>query len=110
MRIWDIKPSKLCRNHLLGEHRELHAVWSILVHNKEGYSNHPETLRWKGKLAALYSRHSKLVKEMIHRGYVHNSDLNRKFAKGVKVQKDFVDSKASQILILKRKKCGCKIV
>jgi hypothetical protein len=25
MRIWDIEPRKLCRNHLLGEHRELHA-------------------------------------------------------------------------------------
>ncbi len=31
MRIWDIPPKLLCRNHLLGEHRELHAIWSILT-------------------------------------------------------------------------------
>jgi len=50
MRIWDIAPEKLCRNHLLGEHRELHAVWAILTKDKKGYSRHPEVLRWKGKL------------------------------------------------------------
>lgn len=34
MRIWDIHPSLLCRKHLLGEHRELHAIWSILIYKK----------------------------------------------------------------------------
>ena len=67
MRIWDISPKKLCRNHLLGEHRELHAIWSILTKNKKGYARHPETLRWKGKLAALYSRHKMLVEELKNR-------------------------------------------
>ena len=45
MRIWDIPPEKLCRNHLLGEHNEQHAIWSILTHNKKGFSHHPETIR-----------------------------------------------------------------
>ena len=35
MRTWDIPPEKLCRQHLLGEHRELHAIWSIIT-KKEG--------------------------------------------------------------------------
>jgi hypothetical protein len=47
MRIWDIPPRALCRQHLLGEHRELHAVWAVLTQGKSGYSRHPETLRWK---------------------------------------------------------------
>jgi hypothetical protein len=49
MRIWDIPPDKLCRNHLLGEHNELHAMWNILTQGKKGYSNHPETKRWVGR-------------------------------------------------------------
>jgi hypothetical protein len=30
-RIWDADPALLCDRHLLGEHRELHAIWSILT-------------------------------------------------------------------------------
>jgi hypothetical protein len=63
MRIWDLPSKRLCRNHLLGEHRELHAIWSVLVNGKKGYSRHPETLRWKGKLKALFGRHEALVME-----------------------------------------------
>lgn len=65
MRIWDIPNEKLCKKHLLGEHRELHALWSILINNKKGYTNHPETLRWTGKLISLYFRHEQQIKEML---------------------------------------------
>ena len=75
MRIWDISPKRLCRNHLLGEHRELHAIWSVLVNGKKGYAHHPETLRWRGKLRALYGRHDALVQEMAVRGYQHRSPV-----------------------------------
>lgn len=109
MRIWDIAPEKLCRNHLLGEHRELHALWSIIVNNKKGYSKHPETLRWKGKLKALYNRHDLLVSEMQKRGYNHNSPLDKTFATGKNVQDIFVDSIEKQRTLLKNKKCNCKI-
>jgi hypothetical protein len=107
MRIWDISPKKLCRPHLLGEHRELHAIWSIIVNNKKGYSNHPETLRWNGKLKALYLRHEKLVKEMEIRGFNHKSPLDIKFAKGNNKQKEHVDSIEKQIRILRNKSCEC---
>ncbi len=109
MRIWDISSSKLCRNHLLGEHRELHAIWSILTNNKYGYSKHPETLRWKGKLKALYIRHNELVKEMKKRDYNHQSPLDARLALGNSKQIVYVDSYMQQINILKRKKCDCKI-
>ena len=107
MRIWDVPVSKLCRQHLLGEHRELHALWSILVHNKKGYRHHPETKRWEGKLAALYQRHQKLVKEMKKRGYNHQSPLDKKYAKGKPDQSIFVDSIPRQKKILKAKPCKC---
>lgn len=108
MRIWDIEPNRLCRNHLLGEHRELHAIWSIIINNKKGYSLHPETIRWNGKLKALYFRHEKLVQEMNLRGFNHNSPLEKKLATGKSQQKVFIDSPERQLEILKKKGCMCK--
>jgi len=109
LRIWDISPSKLCRNHLLGEHRELHAMWVVITENKKGYSLHPETLRWNGKLKAMYLRHEQLVAEMTKRGYDHKSPLDRRKATGIAKQNDYVDSINKQIQILKKKGCSCRV-
>lgn len=107
MRIWDISPSLLCRQHLLGEHRELHAVWSVITKKKRGYSKHPETMRWVGKLRALYLRHQKLVGEMKKREYVHKSDLLISLATGNKKQTILINTVNEQIEILKKKNCPC---
>lgn len=109
MRIWDIPPDKLCRNHLLGEHTELHAIWNILTQGKTGYASHPETLRWKGKLKALFRVHDDIVQEMLARGYNHNSPLDKTLAKGKSVQTSYVDSIERQIEILREKGCSCRI-
>ena len=109
MRIWDISPRRLCRNHLLAEHRELHAIWNILTMEKKGYSKHPETLRWKGKLKALYSRHQEQVKELERREYNHKSPLEYKLAKGQGRQDRKIDPVKTQIKILKSKNCQCKV-
>jgi hypothetical protein len=109
MRIWDVTPKKLCRNHLLGEHRELHAIWVVITEKKKGYSMHPETVRWKGKLKAMYLRHEDLVNEMISRGYSHKSPLDKRKATGKSIQNVFVDPPLKQILILKEKGCDCKV-
>lgn len=61
MRIWDINPGYLNRQSLLGEHRELHGVVSIIVNNKKGYSRHPETIRWVGFGWSLWMRHQLLA-------------------------------------------------
>ena len=108
MRIWDVPPDRLCRNHLLGEHAELHAVWSILTQGKSGYANHPETLRWRGKLKALFSRHEQLVAEMESRGYKHGSPLPAGLAVGAEKQTDFVDPPGEQMRMLVEKGCGCR--
>lgn len=107
MRIWDLEPKLLCRAHLLGEHRELHGLWNILTRSMRGYRSHPETLRWIGKLAALYSRHEALVSEMERRGFSHRSPLDPGLATGLEVQDEFVDTPDAQRRILEKKNCSC---
>ena len=109
MRIWDVDVSLLCRKHLLGEHRELHGLWNILTKHggQGGYSHHPETKRWVGKLKALYLRHEALVVEMKKRGYRHASDLDRRLATGSIKQTVLIDSINQQQKLLTAKPCDC---
>ena len=109
MRIWDLEPGILCRNHLLGEHLELHCIWTVITQGKKGYSRHPETLRWVGRLKALYLRHEKLVAEMESRGYNHISPLDKKLATGSSTQKEFIDPPGRQLRLLAAKKCDCRV-
>jgi putative hemolysin len=107
MRIWDVEVARLCDQHLLGEHRELHAIWTILTTGKRGYSRHPETLRWQGRLAALYARHEDEVAEMGRRGFRHASPLDPALATGEAAQTVLVDSVADQLARLTARGCGC---
>jgi len=108
MRIWDIEPKSICNKHLLGEHRELHAIWSILTNDKKGYIYHPEVLRWKGKLRALYLRHELEVEEMKHRGFAHYSPLEARLATGKDTQDRLINSIEEQKELLKKKNCLCQ--
>jgi len=79
MRVWDISPWLLCRNHLLGEHREIHYIWKILTEGgkkKTSYANHPEVKRWRGEEMQLFIRHYFVALEMRRRGYSHRSNLD----------------------------------
>ena len=70
MRVWnEIDPSRLCRNHLLAEHREILCIWSVLTKGKKGYRNHPEVKRWGDSLGALWLRHNHILKESKKRKY-----------------------------------------
>lgn len=109
MRIWDLPPSVLCRQHLLGEHHELHALWNVLTLGKAGYATHPETLRWRGKLRALYARHEALAGEMARRGFKHASPLPRRLARGLPRQRVYLDTPAEQRKLLRKKRCGCDV-
>ena len=68
---------------------------------------HPETIRYRGKLKAIYLRHEELVEEMNHRGYHHKSPLDKRKATGKSKQDVFVDIPSKQIQILKQKDCRC---
>ncbi len=102
MRIWDLHPGYLNRQSLLGEHRELHGMVSIIVNGKKGYSRHPETLRWADFGWALYKRHQLLAAEMRLRGYNDKSPVttreNRSEWPAIYIDEPFV-----QIQLLKEK-------
>ena len=72
MRMWNVETGLLCRNHLLGEHLEVHLFVGSILKDKSlnGYLN-------KGLLEVhnLTKRHNEIVKELKKRGYKHNSKL-----------------------------------
>lgn len=71
--MWLVDPHVMCRSHLLGEHRELHALVGIIQSGKclDGYID-------KGLIETDYiqARHEELVAEMQNRGYNHQSPLD----------------------------------
>jgi len=116
MRIWDqINPSKLCNRHLLGEHRELHAIWTIIKDEKKGYRNHPEVKRWNGFLFSLYHRHQLLVVEMKKRKMNHKSGLIKTATEAMALMPFealvgdviYPDPWDNQREALAKKKCSC---
>lgn len=77
IRVWDIHPGYLSRESLLGQHVEIHAIYSIITAHKKGYANHPETMRWRSDLEGLVWKHDLTVNEMRLRGYGHKSPLQQ---------------------------------
>ena len=102
MRIWDLNPGYLNRESLLGEHRELHAIVSILVNRKRGYARHPETLRWIGHGWALRQRHRLLAAEMALRGFTDHSPVLTRANKG-QWPEIYIDEPFRQFQLLKLK-------
>jgi len=102
MRIWDINPGYLNRQSLLGEHRELHGIVSIIVNRKKGYSLHPETVRWNGYGWALRQRHRTLAAEMSLRGYSDHSPVITRTKNGIWPD-TYIDEPFQQFKILENK-------
>lgn len=75
MRMWLVDPKKLCRKHLLGEHVEMHMFASFINNNKgiQGFLD-------KGLVATdkIVERHDILARELIDRGYHHQSPIEMK--------------------------------
>ena len=105
MRVWDIHPGYLNGKSLLAEHRELHGVVSILGRGKQGYSNHPETKRWKQRGWALRQRHRLLAAEMAFRGYRDRTPVRLRSAAG-EWPDTFIDSPGRQFALLAEKYRG----
>jgi len=76
MRMWMVNPRIMCRQHLLGEHVEIHMFIGTLNRKKsvKGYLE-------KGLLEIhnLYARHEELVEEMKRRSYNHYSKVDDKW-------------------------------
>jgi Pyrimidine dimer DNA glycosylase/Protein of unknown function (DUF1722) len=101
MCVWDVNPGYLKQQSLLGEHREIHEIVSILTCEKTGYAQHPETRRWAKVLWALKMRHDLVVSEMELRGYQHRTPV---LASGDQVWPGaFIDSPGRQFTLLRTK-------
>jgi len=105
MRVWDLPAGYLNRQSLLGEHRELHGIYSILTQGKSGYAHHPETLRWVQRLSGLAMRHRQLVAEMSLRGYTDRTPIRLSLFR-VRWPNTFVTEPVDQIVLLRRKYLG----
>jgi hypothetical protein len=73
IRMWNVEPKEMCRQHLLGEHLEMHMFVGTFNQHKslDGYI--------KNRLVELHNvekRHRKLSIEMTRRGYKHKTPLS----------------------------------
>ena len=75
-----VSPPLLCRQHLLGEHRELHALVGII---RRGTALSGYVKKHLIETAQISNRHEALVVEMLARGYQHNSPLTPEITNGV---------------------------
>jgi hypothetical protein len=92
-----VNPKIMCRQHLLGEHAEIHMFIGTLSRGKSvrGYLQ-------KGLLEVhnLCDRHEELVEEIKRRGYNHQSDVDEKWKFAEK--RGVIDRKKSLDELLKR--------
>jgi hypothetical protein len=106
MRVWGIPPNELCNRHLVGEHAEIHAVWSVITGNKTGYASHPEVQRWRGHLPALAERHTQDAAEMAARGFRHSSPMELA-TEGETKPAELIAPVEEQRRMLRAKGCRC---
>ena len=72
MRMWGINPRHLCRQHLLGEHVEMHMLVGTI---NKGVSIGGYIRDGLVNVTLIRERHDALVTEMLRRKYNHNSPL-----------------------------------
>ena len=98
--MWNVDPKKMCRQHLLGKHKELHqAVGSL----RKGRSLKGHIEKCQIEIHNIIKRHEQLVKEMGSRDYKHRSPLN--YFNQKKAKK--IDKKANEKELARRYK-NCK--
>jgi hypothetical protein len=109
MRVWDLPVRVLCRKHLLAQHNEIHGIWTVITEGRQGYANHPEVARWRTHLATLRSRHGVTAREMLRRGYRHQSPLQDSGDEEEAGALTLVDPIPRQRELLREKHCECNV-
>lgn len=73
MRMWNVEPKIMCRQHLLGEHLEMHMFAGTLRKGKpiDGWAKRGQCISTQIK-----QRHDELMEEMVRRGYNHKSPMD----------------------------------
>ena len=74
MRMWNVDPKLMCRNHLLGEAREMHALVGMILHGKK-LSGTKYITQGLVEVHNIRIRHDVLALEMLKRNYRHMSPL-----------------------------------
>ena len=74
MRMWMVNPRRMCDQHLLGEHVELHMLVGSLRLKKSLAGFVANGLI---EVASIRRRHQELAREMARRGFRHQSPLPR---------------------------------
>lgn len=91
MRMWCLPTKLLCRNHLLGEHKELHMLAGHIKKNKTMGRFLTDKLV---NPQLINQRHSELVVEMTSRGYNHKSPLPKlvtSYQSDIDTKHNFID-------------------
>ena len=106
MRMWGVNPKKLCNQHLLGEHLEMHMFVGCINKNIciDGYC--------KNKLVTphlIRQRHDDLAEEMTLRGMKHQSPVANIFKTKLPEGNIDVDANLKE-LISRCSKCKERIV
>jgi hypothetical protein len=89
-----LPPALLCRNHLLGEHKELHMLAGSIARNKSilGWLMKEQVFPW-----LVVPRHKEIKKEMRFRGYNHYSELyNKDYGQYLINHKQYMEIKVFQ--------------
>lgn len=68
MRLWMVNPELMCRQHLLGEHRECHSLAGMIAKDRRIRGTKYVTTGLV-EVHSIKSRHDELEREMINRGY-----------------------------------------
>ena len=95
MRMWMVDPALMCRQHLLGEHRELHALVGLI---RTGCSLAGYAEKELVETSSIQTRHEALVREMLGRGYNHWTPME--YVDTLNLGK--VSREASQFALLRR--------
>lgn len=86
MRLWMVPPEIMCRQHLLGEHRECHTFVGTLL---KGIHIGGYLITGELDPRLLEARHTELVAEMNNRGYFHDSPLEMPDISRMSLQNDY---------------------
>ena len=77
-----VDPTKMCRQHLLGEHQECHSFVGVINKWRQGgkgaikdFCRSKYVTQGLVEIHTIGQRHEELSKEMVRRGYHHNSVL-----------------------------------
>lgn len=74
--MWMVDPIIMCREHLLGEHAEIHMFVGAI---DRGSSVRRYLEKGLLEVHSLYGRHEELVREMKRRNYRHKSEIDEKW-------------------------------